>query len=361
MDNSQPTDPFSSPASTLEQPAAPFAPELAESAGSVPLSAVVAPERSLTWLRVPGIWASLGWIVLMLIAQNVAAIVVLVPAVLLGYSVDEMTSVLLPVSAATLLMFALVVTTLIFRSQWAQVLALRRITLSQAMVVCLLQPPLAIIGTEISSMAAQVLPSYTKQVLLDFSQMPLLLVLIGGCLLPAVGEEVMFRGFLGRGLVARYGLVGGTLLSAVMFSAMHIDPVQASGVLVLGIALQGVYIATRSLLAPVLLHGVNNSVAFAFVAMDPASLDAIHLPWLVVGTAALGLSALTVLMYEMRSSWICPDGISWTPGFVTAEAPPAGVSARCCVRRPAIKWVVLTAIAYVAFVTAIIWEADAVF
>ena len=209
-------------------------------------------------------------------------------------------------------------------------------------------------------MAAQVLPSYTKQVLLDFSQMPVLLVLIGGCLLPAVGEEVMFRGFLGRGLVARYGLVGGTLLSAIMFSAMHIDPVQASGILVLGIALQGVYIVTRSLLAPVLLHGVNNGVAFAFAAMDPASLDAVHLPWLVVGTAALAnIHPGGADVRSLRRSWVCPDGeVPWTPGFVTAEAPPAGVLARCCVRRPAIKWVVLAAIAYAAFVAAVIREAD---
>lgn len=106
---------------------------------------------------------------------------------------------------------------------------------------------------------------------------------LGGCLLPAVGEEVMFRGFLGRGLLARYGLAGGTLLSA-MFSLMHADPVQALAVLVLGITLQGVYIATRSLFAPMLLHGLNNALAFGLAIVDPESLDPAEISAMVAAT-----------------------------------------------------------------------------
>ena len=40
--------------------------------------------------------------------------------------------------------------------------------------------------------------------------------------LPAVGEELFFRGLLGRGLIARHGLVLGTCLAAALFGA-YID------------------------------------------------------------------------------------------------------------------------------------------
>ena len=49
-------------------------------------------------------------------------------------------------------------------------------------------------------------------------------ILLLGCLLPAVGEELFFRGFLGRGLVARYGLVRGVALTSLAFGLLHLAP-----------------------------------------------------------------------------------------------------------------------------------------
>lgn len=78
---------------------------------------------------------------------------------------------------------------------------------------------------------------------------------------PAISEELVFRGVVGRGLVARYGLVAGIGITSVLFAAVHLHPVHAIALLPLAVAIHVSYLATRSFLVPVLLHFLNNSWA----------------------------------------------------------------------------------------------------
>ncbi len=78
---------------------------------------------------------------------------------------------------------------------------------------------------------------------------------------PAISEELWCRGFLGRGLVARYGPITGVFMTSLLFGLIHLLPLQAIAAFVMGIALHLVYIATRSILIPMLLHFLNNSLA----------------------------------------------------------------------------------------------------
>ncbi|RLS55815.1 MAG: CPBP family intramembrane metalloprotease [Planctomycetota bacterium] len=75
---------------------------------------------------------------------------------------------------------------------------------------------------------------------------------------PALGEELVFRGLIGQGMVRRWGTVGGVLATTVLFGLMHMPPAHALATLPIGLFLHGVYLQTRTLWVPILLHFLNN-------------------------------------------------------------------------------------------------------
>ncbi len=77
----------------------------------------------------------------------------------------------------------------------------------------------------------------------------------------AVNEELFCRGFLGRGLVGRYGILIGVLLTSVVFGAIHLNLPQGVWAAILGCFLHLAYLTTRSLWTPLLLHFLNNAIA----------------------------------------------------------------------------------------------------
>jgi membrane protease YdiL (CAAX protease family) len=178
------------------------------------------------------------------------------------------------------------------------------------------------------------------------------LVVLG---VPPDQMEIYFRGFIGRGLLARYGMIAGTLLSSLLFGLVHIDPPQAIGVMVMGVTLQGVFVATRSLFAPMLLHGLNNSLSFTILKYDEPLAGTQHSPVSVVVSATVALVVLGVIFYQVRTHWISADGSVWSPGYVTGESPPASIAAECRVGRPTFGWLAVAALAYAALVSAVGW------
>ena len=90
---------------------------------------------------------------------------------------------------------------------------------------------------------------------------PMWLVLLIVAVTGPINEELFCRGFLGRGLVGRYGVVLGVLLTSVYFALIHGNIPQGAVALVLGCYLHLAYLATRSLWVPVLLHLLHNTCA----------------------------------------------------------------------------------------------------
>src|SRR5262249_2654226 len=149
------------------------------------------------------------------------------------------------------------------------------------LLVLLLFPPLAIVSAEVVNLASLVFDSGSdnapsswpplrsgvfsrmEQMYQEMARQPWWLILLTGCLMPGLGEPVFCRGFLGRGLVARYGSVVGVLLTSLLFGLLHIDPVRICVTAVAGVALHVVYLTTRSLWAPILLHTGHNALVFA--------------------------------------------------------------------------------------------------
>lgn len=71
-------------------------------------------------------------------------------------------------------------------------------------------------------------------------------------------EEIVFRGVLFPAIKRRYGLMAGVMVSSLVFTLVHINPVQMISVLPLGIYLAIMYHRTGSIYPGMALHATWN-------------------------------------------------------------------------------------------------------
>ncbi len=90
-----------------------------------------------------------------------------------------------------------------------------------------------------------------------------LLIWLAFALAPALGEELMFRGFLQRLLALRWSGAVAVLGSAAVFGAAHLDVVHGAAAGMLGAYLGAVAQRSGSLRPTLLCHVANNSLAVA--------------------------------------------------------------------------------------------------
>ncbi|MDD5644184.1 MAG: type II CAAX endopeptidase family protein [bacterium] len=76
-------------------------------------------------------------------------------------------------------------------------------------------------------------------------------------------EEIFFRGILYRGCKRVFGAAGGALLSAFLFSAIHMNLLSFLPIFGLGIMFCHVYEKTNSIYSPIILHAVHNALGLA--------------------------------------------------------------------------------------------------
>jgi uncharacterized protein len=103
---------------------------------------------------------------------------------------------------------------------------------------------------------------------LENADQNLLVAIATGMLLIVVAplaEEIFFRGFLYQAFRNSFGVLPGALLSAVIFGAIHFEFFKLVQLAILGVILALLFEKTRSLWSPIILHAVNNSLAFAYL------------------------------------------------------------------------------------------------
>ncbi len=101
---------------------------------------------------------------------------------------------------------------------------------------------------------------------------PLALAVLGVGIAPGIGEELLFRGLILRALHPVIGVPASILLSAALFAAAHLEPVQAGAALLIGLYLGLVAVAAGSTRAAILCHVANNLMAVIAAAWPGASL-----------------------------------------------------------------------------------------
>lgn len=285
-------------------------------------------------------------------------------------AVDSINSYLLPMATFSNLMVAVVVVAIAFGRQSPRRVAWRNCTLRQWIATLLCVIPLAVIASEVSNCASDVIgriePDWLKEfsesngeMFADFANESWALVFVGACLLPGLSEELYCRGFISRGLVARYGIWFGSIFASLLFGIMHLEPIQATSAFVLGLALQYLFMVTRSLPAAITLHLLNNFSAFLVMrlgdrvyipglSLSPDG-STVHTPPLLLAAAILAATAIGGVLFQMRTRWMLPDGSKWSPGYVTAETPPAEVGAKAHSAKPHTAMVAVSLAIYAAF------------
>lgn len=192
-------------------------------------------------------------------------------------------------------------------------LGLRRLRTVECLLIVAAVLPLAVVSDQIYRWGAQLIAALRPplQGLEAMSQLDTVkliqrqaattsypIVLVAIALGPAIGEELVFRGLIGRGLTARWGMWGGALLTSLLFAAAHGTPAHALATLPIGMCLHYAYFVSGNLWAPILLHALINTVAITLMKFqaDPALPDNLALFWASSGY----LFVVGTLFWQMR-------------------------------------------------------------
>jgi len=78
-----------------------------------------------------------------------------------------------------------------------------------------------------------------------------------------IGEELLFRGLIQRDMVGAFGWKWGLFGASVLFTVMHLtwrSLPELGFVFLAGLILGALYLKTKSLVAPIVAHGINNVI-----------------------------------------------------------------------------------------------------
>lgn len=157
--------------------------------------------------------------------------------------------------------------------------------------------------------------------------LPLLLFFLS--VVPAIGEEWMLRGLIGRGLVARWGIAAGVVWTSMLFAVMHLDPPHVAAVFPIGIMLHIVYLTTRSFWMPMLYHFLNNATVSVFTSLGAAEPGAQEegSSWMVYAAVPY-LCVAVALLLKLRTRYVAADGGEVSRGYFSFEHFPETVARR---------------------------------
>jgi membrane protease YdiL (CAAX protease family) len=116
----------------------------------------------------------------------------------------------------------------------------------------------------------------------------LVLVLLVAAVLPALVEESLFRGLVFRAF-ERYGALVTIAVTSLLFGALHLNPSQAAGTVVLGVAFGLARWQTRSVTPALIGHALYNAAVIISERLGPPGDRHELAGWhVVVGVAAAG-------------------------------------------------------------------------
>ncbi len=185
-------------------------------------------------------------------------------------------------------------------------------------------------------------PTVNEGIKGTFSTVPVFIGFLAVAFGPGLVEEFWCRGFLGRGLCARYGLLWGVASTSLLFGVLHLDPAHAIIAAFMGLYLHFIYLASRSIWVPVLLHMMNNgmSILLLFIPSLQNFEKAIEEDKqgfrAVIEIASLGLIVFaSVALWTSRAQLsrnpitnVEGDANGWKPEYPGISAPPPESSAK---------------------------------
>ncbi len=240
---------------------------------------------------------------------------------------------------------------------WKRQLGVRRPAAMHVLLVVLVVPAFIILSGGIHELIVRITglePSAATQAMnSNFRTVPLLVTFLAVAIGPGLVEELWCRGFLGRGLCSRYGFLGGVALTSLFFGFLHIHPAHALVAALMGAYLHFVYLASRSIWVPMLLHMLNNGLGI-LIALTPVLSDAddrfqkdekgfravieiAALALMVFASVALWTSRPEVIPTKSKvddeePDWLPGSKADWQPEYPGISAPPPEAPAKLSYR-----------------------------
>jgi membrane protease YdiL (CAAX protease family) len=258
---------------------------------------------------------------------------------------------------------------LVVGREWPRVLALRRPGWFHVLLVLVGFPAFVLLGNGAFVLLRYGLhvPSFSdlgvpgmEEMVKVFNNWPAAFAVLVVGVGPGIGEELWCRGFLGRGLVGRHGWVAGVVATSFYFGLIHVDPCQGAMAMLMGLWLHFVYLTTRSLWMPMLVHFLNNSLSVLSSRLPVLKEveEAQEISLLLYGAAAALLAAVGYALYQSRSR-LAPmeaGGLAlWRPPYPGVEYPPVHSGMTVVHPRPSAPSLAALCAAVLVFLAACYW------
>ena len=179
-------------------------------------------------------------------------------------------------------------------------------------------------GTETTG---QVLPSGGLELFVQFITL---------CVMPAIAEELLFRGAF-QGVMRPCGSAAAIFAPALLFGLLHLDLAQGLTAFVCGVFLGWLAERSGSILPGMLLHLVNNILAFFTM----------YLRYYAPAEASFGVELFILLFFPVFGAWIIWNARQ--QGFRFAAGLRPGVDVLAVFSSPAYSVTVVFLVAYAAF------------
>lgn len=173
--------------------------------------------------------------------------------------------------------------------------------------------------------------------LLAAGGMELFVQFLSLCLVPAVTEELFFRGAL-QGLLRPSGSAAAIFGTALLFGLLHLDLAQGLTAFICAVFLGWLAERSGSILPGMLLHFINNTLAFL----------TLYLRLYAPAAAAMAIELFILLFFPVFAAWLIRH--ARRQGFRFSAGLRPGVDALNVFTSPAYSATVLFLVAYAALV-----------
>jgi len=116
--------------------------------------------------------------------------------------------------------------------------------------------------------------------------------LINTAIIPAVAEEILFKGVIFSILKKFYPTVAAAIIASILFSACHLSFIRFIPLFLLSCYTFWIYLKSGNIILPMLLHFVNNLFTFVLISEPYASV------WTFYSALTL-LAAGSYLLYKL--------------------------------------------------------------
>jgi len=119
--------------------------------------------------------------------------------------------------------------------------------------------------------------------------------------IPAIWEELIFRGLILQGL-QKYGAVTAVIVSSLLFSLIHLSPAQTIYQFFFGAICAIVYLRTKNLTYPIILHFVNNFLIVTYTYITRGMADE-YITWnatTIIAAVILLIVGIAVIIGVMK-------------------------------------------------------------